>query len=227
MRAVITTCLILILMGAGPAAWPQEGPEGEPGDSTAADGAAASEDSDAWGEIMGPPVLGSEARGEVEGEGKGTEGGEGEAADSGSVPGAEPVEERAVDADVTPPGIPYSGEAGAWARARRETEEVIPFGPPAPGADAASALPPGAEIVGPPMVVSEDRSARYGYTLTLRSYREPRHKRFPAPEFRDEPKIIYDFDAVIDEIWLDHSSSRTFETEERSLSAFSEIDIPI
>ncbi|MGD9140590.1 MAG: cell surface protein SprA [bacterium] len=254
MKALIGISIVLVLIGTGLAVRSQEKPATEPavepGDSTAVGDA----------EIMGPPVLGAEARHEEREEGEAEDAGEAEPADSGSAPGAKREEERAGDADVTPPGGEEAPE-GAGEEGKRAVSPGVPYtgpevpeGPPAPGeagreragaegdrepgpdeapppaaapTGAAEALPPGGEIMGPPRAVSEDRSARYGYTLTLKSYRPKTHIRFRPPEFREDPDIEYDFDAAIDEIWLDHASRRTYEAEERSLSDFSEIDIPI
>jgi len=238
MKALISILVILVLMGAGLAIRAQEEPGGEPEDSAAAAGAGAAAYSDSMysGEIVGPPALGGEIWRESGSEGEGSVEGEAEPVDSGGVSGAVGEEERAFDADLTPPGgedapagaaEEWEGPASPGRPYPGDADSPEGVGPPAPSTDAASAVPPGGEMMGPPRAVSEDRSARYGYTLTLRSYRAPQHKRFKAPDFKKQPKISYDFNAVFDDIWLDHSSSRTYETQEKTLSDFSEIDIPI
>jgi hypothetical protein len=244
MKALMTIGIVLILVWLGAVVWSQEGPDGEGGDSTGVrvDGAAGS---DSAATIEGPPILGRERGGESDTESGGTDAGEAEPADSGRVAGARSDEGRAGEEDLTPPGgeearagaeddgempaspgNPYPDETGPAAG-----EEGSEAGGPAAGAGesgagprgaqervAEEALPPGGEAAGPPVAVSEDRGSRYGYTLTLRSYRKPVHKRFKAPAFNEEPALPYDFDAVLGETWLDYSSTRTFETEETSLS---------
>jgi hypothetical protein len=208
-------------------------------------------------ETEGPPVLGAQDKRDVEGApereikpeaGEGASGAGEEAPGDKPAPGRE-VKAESADEDTGPP----SGEAEAPAGAEddeaiegpeapypREAEQGAHEGagedgipgerpsgrPEAAASRAAEAVPPGGEQEGPPRAGS-DEGSRYGYTLTLRSYRGPRHLRFQSPDFGEGDHLNYDFDAVIDEIWLDYASSRTFEAEERDLSDFSEIDIPI
>jgi hypothetical protein len=232
MRALMRISVVLVIIWLGAVVWSQEEPGGEPGDSTGVtvEGAAGS---DSIPPIEGPPVLGREPKRESGRESERKDAGEAEPADSGSVAGARSEEERAGDGDLPPsggeeapagaegddaapasPGIPYPDETGP-------ASEAGPRG--AQAGDTEESVPP----VGPPVATRDDRGSRHGYTLTLRSYRQPKHKRFKAPVFKDEPVLPFDFDAVLDDTWLDYSSKRTFETEEKSLSDFSEIDIPI